>query len=418
MPKDVPQIAQYTQVKKELIMPSIFLKKGRESSLLRFHPWIFSGAVAKTEGISTEGDIVSVYSNDRELMGCGHYQAGSITVRILAFDNSPLEPGFWEKRIAEAFDARQKSGLITGNNTNAYRLVHGEGDMLPGLVLDYYNGVVVLQAHSAGMLRERDKIVSALRRVLGNILLAVYDKSSSTAPFKAGIDLTEGYLYKRDGFAADQSFILENGLKFRVDWEEGQKTGFFLDQRDNRALVKSCSNGKRVLNLFCYTGGFSVYAMAGGASLVHSVDSSSKAIEMTDLNIKANYSGEGGFAHNSYCTDAIDFLKNSKEGEYDLMIVDPPAFAKHRDALKNALRAYQRLNFNAISKIAPGGLIFTFSCSQIVDKISFAEAVFSAAALSRRKVRIVGRLSQPSDHPVNIFHPEGEYLKGLVLLVD
>jgi 23S rRNA (cytosine1962-C5)-methyltransferase len=351
-------------------------------------------------------------------MGCGHYQVGSITVRMLSFDNSAMESGFWKQRIQEAFEARQNSGLFTGNSTNSYRLVHGEGDMLPGLVLDYYNGIVVLQAHSAGMLREREKIVSALRMVLGNLLLAVYDKSSSTAPFKAGIDLTEGYLYMKDGFAGSKGSILENGLGFNVDWQEGQKTGFFLDQRDNRALVRSCSNGRRVLNLFCYTGGFSVYAMAGGASLVHSVDSSAKAIEMTDLNIKSNLDGEGGFNHTSFCTDAIEFLKNSKDGDYDLMIVDPPAFAKHRDALKNALRAYQRLNFNAISKIAPGGLIFTFSCSQIVDKISFAEAVFSAAALSRRKVRIVGRLSQPSDHPVNIFHPEGEYLKGLVLLVD
>ena len=394
-------------------MTRIILKKGREDSLKRFHPWVFSGAVASIQGPEpAEGDIVEVVSSNGETLGCGHWQIGSISVRILVFGSAVMTPDFWRERLQRCLDMRRALGLHSeGGATNCYRLVHGEGDALPGLIVDYYDGVCVLQAHSVGMFKSRGQITDALREVYGDALKAVYDKSSGTAPFKAGLDLCDGYLYG----SAQASEVKENSHHFIVDWEEGQKTGFFLDQRENRAAVERLAAGRRVLNLFCYTGGFSVYALAGGALSVDSVDSSAVAMRMVDRNVELN-----GFSsrHTSYCTDAIDFVKQSPDGKYDLMIVDPPAFAKHRGALGNALRGYQRLNAAAISKVAPGGMVFTFSCSQVVDKQAFALAVFSAAAETGRNVRILDRLNQPADHPVNIYHPEGEYLKGLVLYVE
>ena len=397
-------------------MDKVILRPNREQSLLRYHPWVFSGAIAQVVGNPAEGDLVSVCSADGRLLACGHYQVGSIAVRILSFDEDPTQPDFWLRMLTRAHHLRATVGLTDNPQTNCYRLVHGEGDGLPGLIIDYYNGVCVLQAHSVGMFRAKAAICEALRQLYGNSLKAVYDKSSGTAPFKAGLDLVDGYLWKSPGFAADEQPVLENGKQFLVNWCEGQKTGFFLDQRENRAAVGRLSAGKRVLNLFCYTGGFSIYALAGGALHVDSVDSSQRAMDLVDRNVALN--GFSANRHTSYCADAIDFVKNAPEGAYDLMIVDPPAFAKHRGALKNALRAYQRLNAAAIAKVAPGGLVFTFSCSQVVDKEAFALAVFSAAAECGRSVRILDRLNQPADHSVNIYHPEGEYLKGLLLYVE
>ena len=407
-------------------MIKVILKKGRDESMLRFHPWVFSGAIAEIKGNPAEGDIVAVHSYDGGLLAYGHYQIGSIAVRVLSFDDAALRPDFWEDMLARALQVRIACGLhnsasnVTpdsrGSQTNCYRLVHGEGDNLPGLIIDYYDGVCVMQAHSVGMFRAKKQISDALQKVYGSQLKAVYDKSSGTAPFKAGLELIDGYMYRREDFSDDEQVVLENGHKFLVNWTEGQKTGFFLDQRDNRALVGSLSKGRNVLNLFCYTGGFSIYALAAGATHVDSVDSSKKAMMMVDKNVALNGFDES--KHTSLCCDAIDYLKNAPEGKYDLMIVDPPAFAKHRGALKNALRAYQRLNATAISKVAPGGFVFTYSCSQVVDKEAFALAVFSAAAQSGRRVRILDRLNQPCDHSVNIYHPEGEYLKGLLLYVE
>ena len=398
----------------------IILKKGRDESLRRFHPWVFSGAVARLEGDEpAEGDVVSVYSAAGECLGCGHYQVGSITVRMLAFGTAALLPDFWEDRLQAALEARKAFGLHGSAATNCYRLVHGEGDGLPGLIIDYYAGVCVVQAHSAGMFRSRERIAAALQKVYGGELLAVYDKSAATAPFKAGLELADGYLWRapalESGADAMPEFVLENGHKFLVDWENGQKTGFFLDQRENRALVERYARGRRVLNLFCYTGGFSVYALSGGALGVESVDSSARAIGMTDRNV-ALFAPDA--PHTSHCCDALDFLHAAPKGQYDLMIVDPPAFAKHRGAVPNALRAYRRLNADAIAKVAPGGFVFTFSCSQAVDRQAFTLAVFSAAAETGRRVRILARLGQPADHAVNIYHPEGEYLKGLLLYVE
>lgn len=413
-------------------MSRIYLKKGREESLKRFHPWVFSGAIESIDKSAKEGDILQIYSYNDEFMGCGHYQIGSIALRILSFDKSALESSFWLNRITEAHSLRQALGIAVKTEesansshlspvTNSYRLIHGEGDMLPGLIIDLYNSVAVIQSHSVGMFLSREKITDALKELFGDNLKAVYDKSASTAPFKAALNLEEGYLYQREDFSESDCVIKENGHLFQVDWREGQKTGFFLDQRENRAKVQSFSKGRRVLNLFCYTGGFSVYALAGGALSVDSVDSSAKAIELLERNIELNRAERNSgpnAPHNAYCTDAIEFIKSKREGAYDLIVVDPPAFAKHRGALSNALRAYQRLNYSAITAIAPGGIIFTYSCSQVVDRVSFAEAVFSAAAQSGRRVRVIDRLTQPGDHPVNIFHPEGEYLKGLVLFVE
>ena len=400
-------------------MIKIVLKKGREDSLRRFHPWVFSGAIAQVQGDPAEGDIVSVHAADGSFLAYGHYQIGSIAVRVLSFDDSALRPDFWEDRLACAFRMRVAAGLHScaeDTQTNCYRLVHGEGDNLPGLIIDYYDGVCVMQAHSVGMFRAKKHICDALQKVYGDTLKAVYDKSSGTAPFKAGLDLIDGYMYRRADFTANELVVKENGHKFMVNWTEGQKTGFFLDQRDNRDLVGKLSNGRNVLNLFCYTGGFSIYALNNGAAHVNSVDSSKKAMMMVDRNVELN--GFDSTRHTSLCCDAIDYLRDVPEGKYDLMIVDPPAFAKHRGALKNALRAYQRLNAAAISKVAPGGFVFTYSCSQVVDKEAFALAVFSAAAQTGRRVRILDRLNQPCDHSVNIYHPEGEYLKGLLLYVE
>ena len=429
-------------------MTKIILKKGREDSLLRFHPWVFSGAIAQIVGEPAEGDIVGVFSQGGDFLAYGHYQIGSIAVRVLSFAGADvLSPDFWKNMIARALRVRVAVGLAcpvssaaeqvspaaepvspvaepveaTGlvrepAPTNCYRLIHGEGDGLPGLIIDYYDGVCVMQAHSVGMFRAKGAICEALKSVYGPSLKAVYDKSSGTAPFKAGLDLVDGYLYRSESFSDDEQIVLENGHKFFVNWTEGQKTGFFLDQRENRALVGKYSRGRNVLNLFCYTGGFSVYALGAGAVHVDSVDSSRKAIDMVERNMFLN--GFEPSRHTGYCADAIEFLRNVPEDKYDLMIVDPPAFAKHRGALNNALRAYQRLNAAAISKVAPGGLVFTFSCSQVVDKEAFALAVFSAAAQTGRSVRILDRLNQPADHAVNIYHPEGEYLKGLLLYVE
>ena len=408
-------------------MIKVILRKGREESVRRFHPWVFSGAVAEIQGSPAEGDIVGVYSSDGTFLASGHYQIGSIAVRILSFDENINSSDFWKIMISRALKVRIAAGLAEGSGrcadghtaageTDCYRLVHGEGDNLPGLVIDYYAGVCVVQAHSVGMFRSRKQICEALQYIYGDSLKAVYDKSSGTVPFKAGLDPVDGYLYRRDGFDDSEFSVYENGHRFIVDWTEGQKTGFFLDQRENRALVEKYAAGRNVLNLFCYTGGFSIYALAGGALSVDSVDSSRKAVALVDRNVSLN--GFGEERHSSLCCDAIDYLKSVPEGKYDLMVVDPPAFAKHRGALKNALRAYQRLNAAAISKVAPGGLVFTFSCSQVVDKEAFALAVFSAAAQTRRSVRILDRLNQPADHAVNIYHPEGEYLKGLLLYVE
>ena len=397
-------------------MTKIILRKGREESLRRFHPWVFSGAVARIAGDPAEGDLVAVHAADGTFLACGHYQIGSIAVRVLSFDSDVLAPDFWEVMLSRALQVRRAAGLYGSPRTNCFRLVHGEGDNLPGLIIDWYAGVAVLQAHSVGMFRCKKQIADALNKVFGDALLAVYDKSSGTAPFKAGLDLVDGYLYRSEAFTDGVREVLENGNRFLVDWTEGQKTGFFLDQRENRALVARHAAGRQVLNLFCYTGGFSICALAAGAAHVVSVDSSAKAMSMVDKNVALN--GFSPERHTSYCADAIEFLRNVPEGKYDLMIVDPPAFAKHRGALNNALRAYQRLNAAAISRVAPGGLIFTFSCSQVVDKEAFALAVFSGAAQTRRSVRILDRLNQPADHAVNIYHPEGEYLKGLLLYVE
>ena len=401
-------------------MIKIILKRGREESLRRFHPWVFSGAIAEIQGNPMEGDIVAVHSSDGSFLAYGHYQIGSIAVRILSFDDAAMRQDYWEEMISKALQVRISCGLHTPSqnacNTNCYRLVHGEGDNLPGLIIDYYDGVCVMQAHSVGMFRAKRQISDALQKVYGKSLKAVYDKSSGTAPFKAGLDLIDGYLYRSEDFSDDEQVVLENGHKFMVNWTEGQKTGFFLDQRENRALVGSLAKGRNVLNLFCYTGGFSIYALASGALHVDSVDSSRKAMMMVDRNVAINGFDES--RHTSLCCDAIDYLRDVPEGKYDLIIVDPPAFAKHRGALKNALRAYQRLNAAAISKVAPGGFVFTYSCSQVVDKEAFALAVFSAAAQCGRSVRILDRLNQPCDHSVNIYHPEGEYLKGLLLYVE
>ena len=408
-------------------MIKIILKKGREESLRRFHPWVFSGAIAEVQGNPAEGDMVAVHASDGSLLAYGHYQIGSIAVRVLSFDDSALHPDFWETMLSRALQMRISCGLhvtsghsvtseLIGGQTNCYRLVHGEGDNLPGLIIDYYDGVCVMQAHSVGMFRAKKLISDALQKVYGSSLKAVYDKSSGTAPFKAGLELIDGYMYRSEGFSDDEQTVLENGHKFIVNWTEGQKTGFFLDQRENRALVGSLAKGRNVLNLFCYTGGFSIYALANGALHVDSVDSSKKAMMMVDRNVALNGFDES--VHTSLCCDAIDYLRDVPVGKYDLMIVDPPAFAKHRGSLKNALRAYQRLNAAAISKVASGGFVFTYSCSQVVDKEAFALAVFSAAAQAGRSVRILDRLNQPCDHSVNIYHPEGEYLKGLLLYVE
>ncbi|MCC8114493.1 MAG: class I SAM-dependent rRNA methyltransferase [Bacteroidales bacterium] len=389
----------------------IRLKRGKEESLDRFHPWVFSGAVAEMPQGIEEGDVVKVYASDGRLIGVGHFQIGSIAVRMLTFGDEEINADFYRSRLEQALRLRQALKLKRDGN-EAFRLVHGEGDFLPGLVVDVYGSTAVLQAHSPGMHFARNVIAEQLVKLPDIGLRNVYYKSETTLPFKAHLDPVNAYLI--GGFETD--IAMEQGLKFHVDWLKGQKTGFFVDQRDNRSLLEHYSAGRKVLNMFCYTGGFSVYAMRGGAERVVSVDSSAKAISLTDANVELNFPGDP--RHQSYAEDAFKFLDHIGQGEYDLIVLDPPAFAKHRTALRNALRGYQKLNARAIERIAPGGVIFTFSCSQAVSKEQFRLAVFSAAAQTGRRVRILHQLTQPADHPVNIYHPEGEYLKGLVLYIE
>ncbi len=389
----------------------IVLKRGKEDSLLRFHPWVFSGAIATLPDGLEEGETVRVTASDGRLLGIGHYEIGSIAVRILDSRDIALDEAFYVSRLAEAWTLRQRLGLVRPDNST-FRLVHGEGDFLPGCVIDIYGSTAVLQAHSPGMHYARHIISRALVDLPGAGIKNVYYKSETTLPFKARLDPVNDYITG----AFDTNIAVENGLKFNIDWLKGQKTGFFVDQRDNRALLERYSNGARVLNMFCYTGGFSVYAMRGGATLVHSVDSSAKAVALTDANIALNFPGDS--RHKAVAEDAFRYLGDMEKGAYDLIILDPPAFAKHRSALNNALRGYRRLNAAAFEKIAPGGILFTFSCSQAVSREQFRLAVFSAAASTGRLVRILHQLTQPADHPVSIYHPEGEYLKGLVLYVE
>lgn len=391
--------------------PAIRLQRGKDESLRRFHPWVFSGAIADAPDTLEEGDTVRVLAADGNVLGVGHFQLGSIAVRMLSFDDIVVDEQFFHNALTQAWRLRQSLGLVRPDNT-AFRLVHGEGDFLPGLVVDVYGDTAVVQAHSPGMHFARGIIAGELTQIDGLGVRSVYYKSETTLPYKAQLDATNGYLIGH----SDTSIALENGLKFNIDWLRGQKTGFFVDQRDNRRLVEQFSPGRRVLNMFCYTGGFSVYALRGDARLVHSVDSSTKAIALTDANVAINFPDDS--RHESFAEDAFKFLDDVKPGAYDLIILDPPAFAKHRKALNNALRGYRKLNAAGISKVAPGGIVFTFSCSQAVSREQFRLAVFSAAAQTGRKVRILHLLTQPADHPVNIYHPEGEYLKGLILSVE
>lgn len=390
---------------------NIYLKKGKEESLKRFHPWVFSGALNKIDEGINEGDIVRVFSNTGDFLAVGHFQIGSIAVRVLSFEDIEINGKFWEERLASALEARKAIGVADNNSGDTYRLVHGEGDNLPGLVIDCYGKTAVMQAHSVGMHTCRHEIANSLVKIMGGNIENVYYKSETTLPFKAELGQENGFII---GESNDDTAV-ENGLKFHVDWLKGQKTGFFVDQRDNRTLLEHYAKGRNVLNMFCYTGGFSVYAMRGGANLVHSVDSSAKAIALTDANMALNFPDDS--RHKSFCEDAFKFL-DASGNTYDLVILDPPAFAKHRSALHNALKGYTRLNAKAFSKIKPGGIMFTFSCSQVVTKDNFRAAVFTAAATANRRVRILHQLHQPADHPINIYHPEGEYLKGLVLYVE
>lgn len=388
------------------------LKRGKEESLDRFHPWVFSGALAEPlpDGLE-EGDVVNVVAHDGRHIGVGHFQIGSIAVRILDFADTAIDAGFFTMRLEQALRLRRALGLARPDN-DAYRLVHGEGDFLPGLVVDIYGPTAVLQAHSPGMHFARRQVAEAIAGLDGLGVRNVYYKSETTLPYKAHLDAQNGYIVGE----FETSVATENSLRFNIDWLRGQKTGFFLDQRDNRRLLQHYSRGRRVLNMFCYTGGFSVYALRGDAVSVDSVDSSEKAITLTDANVELNFPGTD--RHRSYAVDAFKFLDTMERGAYDLIVLDPPAFAKHRSALRNALRGYQRINARAMEKIAPGGILFTFSCSQAVTREQFRLAVFSAAAQTGRRIRILHQLTQPADHPVNIYHPEGEYLKGLVLYIE
>ena len=415
------------------MMKQVRLRKGKEESLRRFHPWVFSGAIASIEEGIAEGDVVRVVTNTGDFIAVGHYQEGSIAVRVLTFSDVQIDDEFWHSRLSSALKMRQAIGIADNPDNNTYRLVHGEGDNLPGLIIDVYGQTAVMQAHSIGMHLCRKEIARALNDVMEGRVKHIYYKSETTLPFMTADDMIATPHFDTDevlknGFlvgGSDDNIATENGLKFRVDWLKGQKTGFFVDQRENRSLLEKFSKGKRVLNMFCYTGGFSFYAMRGGAGLVHSVDSSAKAIELTKQNVELNFPNDP--RHEAFCEDAFKFLEgigkptaNSQEptASYDLIILDPPAFAKHRGALHNALKGYTRLNQKAFEKIEKGGILFTFSCSQVVTKDHFRNAVFTAAALAKRKVRILHQLHQPVDHPINIYHPEGEYLKGLVLYVE
>jgi len=390
---------------------NICLKRGKEESLLRFHPWVFSGAIEKTDEGIEEGELVRVIAKNGQFIGIGHYQIGSIAVRILSFEDVVIDKAFWEARLASALAVRESLGLINYSVNDTFRLVHGEGDNLPGLIIDCYGQTAVMQAHSVGMHVCRVAVCEALVSVMGSRIKNVYYKSETTLPYKADLQQENGFLFG----GSEENTALENGLRFHVDWLRGQKTGFFVDQRENRSLLEKYAQGRTVLNMFCYTGGFSVYALRGGANIVHSVDSSAKAIELTNANVSMNFPDDD--RHRAFCEDAFKFLEENEQ-KYDLIILDPPAFAKHRAALHNALKGYTRLNVRGFTSIKKGGILFTFSCSQVVTKDQFRNAVFTAAALAGRNVRILHQLHQPSDHPINIFHPEGEYLKGLVLYVE
>ena len=393
-------------------LSKVYLKPKKEESLLRFHPWVFSGAIQTIDGQPEEGDLVEVYGANNQFLAIGHYQIGSIAVRVLSFQQREIDQAFWAERVRQAYTLRQALGLTANpERHNTFRLIHGEGDNLPGLVVDLYAHTAVMQAHSVGMHYARHQIAEALKEVLGDRLQNIYYKSETTLPFKADLFPENGFL---KGGSSD-NIAREYGLKFHVDWLKGQKTGFFVDQRENRSLLEHYSKDRSVLNMFCYTGGFSFYAMRGGAKLVHSVDSSAKAIDLTNKNVELNFPGDA--RHEAFAEDAFKYLDRMGD-QYDLIILDPPAFAKHKDALRNALQGYRKLNAKAFEKIKPGGILFTFSCSQVVTKDNFRTAVFTAAAMSGRSVRILHQLTQPADHPVNIYHPEGEYLKGLVLYVE
>ena len=392
-------------------MKKIYLKRGKEESLLRFHPWVFSGAIQQMDKNLEEGETVRVLNSQGDFIAVGHYQAGSIAVRVLSFHDVPIDADFWASRLTSALKMRQSIGIADNPLNDTYRLIHGEGDNLPGLVVDCYGKTAVVQAHSVGMHVCRNEVCKALLKVMGNRIENVYYKSETTLPFKADLGQENGFLY---GHTEDNTAV-ENGLKFHIDWLRGQKTGFFVDQRENRSLLERYAKGRNVLNMFCYTGGFSVYAMRGGAKLVHSVDSSAKAIELTRLNIDMNFPGDS--RHEAYAEDAFKYL-DEHDDTYDLIVLDPPAFAKHRSALHNALKGYIRLNVKGLERIKHGGILFTFSCSQAVTKENFRTTVFTAAAQAKRRVRILHQLHQPADHPINIYHPEGEYLKGFILYVE
>ena len=398
------------------IINTIHLRRGKEESLLRRHPWVFSGAIESiTEGVKplTEGDIVDVVTKQGDFRARGHWQIGSIAVRVLTFEREDIDQAWWNRRIAEARTLRQTLGLIGNEATTCYRLIHGEGDLLPGLVVDVYERTAVVQCHSVGMYHSRQAIATAIREAYGNDIEAIYDKSSQTLPFKAELGAIDGYLWGRT--AERDNIVLENGLKFKVNWEEGQKTGFFIDQRVNRDLVRQYAKGRKVLNTFCYTGGFSVAALAGGAKEVVSIDLSERAVKLAEENAIINFGSDA--PHKAIACNAVEYLKDI-DSDYDLIILDPPAFAKHHKVLGNALQGYKKINARALEKIAPGGILFTFSCSQAVSRDLFRTTIFTAAAIARRKVRIIGQLTQPADHPINIYHPEGEYLKGLVVYVE
>lgn len=398
------------------MIPQIYLHRGKEESLLRRHPWVFSGAIdyvkAESEEEIAEGAVVDVFGKSGDFLDRGHFQIGSIAVRVLSFRQEEIDAAWWRDRIAAAYALRRTLGLTDSGETTCYRLVHGEGDSLPGLVVDVYGTTAVVQCHSVGMYRSRLQIADALLACFGSRITAVYDKSSQTVPFNARLGAVDGYLR---GAASVPLTVRENGLRFLVNWEAGQKTGFFLDQRENRELVRRYAAGRTVLNTFCYTGGFSVYALAGGAVEVCSVDSSERAVALADENVRLNFGPEA--KHTSLAADAVEHLRDIGD-RYDLIILDPPAFAKHHKVLGNAMQGYRRLNARAIAQIRPGGILFTFSCSQAVSKELFRTTVFSAAAQAGRRVRILHQLTQPADHPINIYHPEGEYLKGLVLYVE
>lgn len=393
--------------------PKIYIKSGKDHSIQRFHPWVFSGAVERVEGNPKDGDIVQVLAGKGRVLGVGHYHIGNIAVRLLAFEAVEVDEQFWFDRLQRAYALRERLGLCSSSQTNAYRLVHGEGDGFSGLILDFYNGVLIFQAHSIGMHQARQPIAAALQRLYGDRLLAIYDKSKSTLPSNYAADMQDGYIYGQ--LAENEQVVLENGHSFSVNWQTGQKTGFFLDQRDNRALLGHYAPGKRILNAFCYSGGFSVYGLAAGAAQVDSVDISDKAIRLLDKNLEINQLQQN--PHQNIAGDVLDFL-DKQAGSYDIVILDPPAYAKTIAKRHNAVQGYKRLNVSGLKRVAPGGLLFTFSCSQVVDRQLFYDTITAAAIEARRSVRVLHHLSQPADHPVNIFHPEGHYLKGLVLYVE